>query len=458
MLESRLMRIHFLRIVALVTLLSGLLLVALSVRKTVTLVEDGEARPLSTTALTVAAFLSANQILLHEGDKLDPPAGNWLRNGEVVTIERARQVAIHADGETHVLLTTERLPANLLSMADIPLYPGDRLLAGGLHVTPDDELPRSGPYSLQVKRAFPVTLSHGSKDETFTSSAGTIGQALWEQGISLRSGDVLDPPADTPLTGPLHAELLSSRQITIRSRDGRIRIHSPAGTVGEALVDAGLPLQGFDYSLPPPEDPIPPDGRIRVVRVEESVTMNVEPLPFETEYQPVADLDIDNRKIVEPGSYGLVAERVRVRLEDSQEVSRHVEAEFISQEPQSRVIGYGTKVVPLTVDTDAGPIQYWRALNMYAVSYNPTSAGGTITASGLPLQKGVAAVDPSYIPLGTRLYVPGYGQALAADTGGGVRGRMIDLGYSDSDYVSWHHWVTVYFLWPPPDNIVWFIP
>jgi 3D (Asp-Asp-Asp) domain-containing protein len=95
---------------------------------------------------------------------------------------------------------------------------------------------------------------------------------------------------------------------------------------------------------------------------------------------------------------------------------------------------------------------------MYAVSYNVTSNGGYGTATGIPLAKGVAAIDPRYIPYGTRMYVPGYGEALAADTGGGIKGRMIDLGYLDEDYVSWHEWVTVYFLWPPPENVVWTIP
>lgn len=47
---------------------------------------------------------------------------------------------------------------------------------------------------------------------------------------------------------------------------------------------------------------------------------------------------------------------------------------------------------------------------------------------------------------------------MAADTGGGVVGRMIDLAYPTDSYVAWHQYVTVYFLWPPPDNIVWIIP
>jgi 3D (Asp-Asp-Asp) domain-containing protein len=49
------------------------------------------------------------------------------------------------------------------------------------------------------------------------------------------------------------------------------------------------------------------------------------------------------------------------------------------------------------------------------------------TASGLPVGKGVVAVDPKLIPLGTRLFVPGYGRSIAADVGVAIKGRIIDL-------------------------------
>lgn len=52
------------------------------------------------------------------------------------------------------------------------------------------------------------------------------------------------------------------------------------------------------------------------------------------------------------------------------------------------------------------------------------------TASGLPVGPGIVAVDPSVIPLGTRLYIPGYGKGIAADIGGGIKGNIIDLWYS----------------------------
>jgi 3D (Asp-Asp-Asp) domain-containing protein len=51
------------------------------------------------------------------------------------------------------------------------------------------------------------------------------------------------------------------------------------------------------------------------------------------------------------------------------------------------------------------------------------------TATGMPVGRGVVAVDPSVIPLGTRLYIPGYGNGVAADIGGGIRGNIIDLWF-----------------------------
>ncbi|MGH3133359.1 MAG: 3D domain-containing protein [Gaiellaceae bacterium] len=51
------------------------------------------------------------------------------------------------------------------------------------------------------------------------------------------------------------------------------------------------------------------------------------------------------------------------------------------------------------------------------------------TAFGLPVRKGVVAVDPKLIPLGTRLFVPGYGKSVAADVGYAIKGRIIDLWF-----------------------------
>ncbi len=64
-----------------------------------------------------------------------------------------------------------------------------------------------------------------------------------------------------------------------------------------------------------------------------------------------------------------------------------------------------------------------RTLVVSAVAYHLSGR----TASGLPVGAGVVAVDPSVIPLGTRLFIPGYGPGIAADTGSAVKGSIIDL-------------------------------
>jgi 3D (Asp-Asp-Asp) domain-containing protein len=59
------------------------------------------------------------------------------------------------------------------------------------------------------------------------------------------------------------------------------------------------------------------------------------------------------------------------------------------------------------------------------------------TATGMPVGQGVVAVDPSVIPLGTRIYVPGYGNGVAADVGGGIQGDVIDLWMTPSQCAAW---------------------
>jgi 3D (Asp-Asp-Asp) domain-containing protein len=60
---------------------------------------------------------------------------------------------------------------------------------------------------------------------------------------------------------------------------------------------------------------------------------------------------------------------------------------------------------------------------------------------------GIVAVDPAIIPLGTRMYIPGYGEAVAADTGGAVKGYIIDLGYPDGVTVDWQsRWLEIQIL------------
>ncbi len=96
-----------------------------------------------------------------------------------------------------------------------------------------------------------------------------------------------------------------------------------------------------------------------------------------------------------------------------------------------------------TAPAPAGPPPSGTTLTVYATGYCLT---GT-TATGLPVAPGVVAVDPTVIPLGTRMSIPGYGQGIAADTGGAIKGNRIDVWFAScQDALAFTRSVTITIL------------
>jgi uncharacterized protein YabE (DUF348 family) len=458
------MKISTLTAIVLVALLvAGAAFAVLSLRAEVTVTVDGEPQSAAVWAWTVGDALAAMGVPVTEGDVITPAVESRLPADGQIRVERATWVVIAADGETRTLWTAERAPARLLEAAGVALHEGDTLLWNGTPLRTGS--PRE-TITLQVRRGTRVTLRDADGAQTFTSGAGSLGESLWEQGIALHNGDRLRPASATPLRGgEISAELQRSFPVTIRQSGGSFQARVLAETVGEALAQAGVPLQGLDYSIPPEDAPIPISRTLRVVRVREEVILETEPLPFGSLTQPLPDLEIDNLQVVQVGEYGLTARRVRVRYEDGVETARQTEEEWVARAPKPRIVGYGTKIVIRTLNTPDGPIEYWRAVRVYASTYSPCHSGqgrcDEITSSGEILRKGIIAVTldwyryMKFLPV----YVDNYGFGKIADVGGGLPDRhWIDLGYSEEDFVGWAGWTTIYFLTPVPENVLWILP
>jgi uncharacterized protein YabE (DUF348 family) len=378
------------------------------------------------------------------------------------------QVTILVDGKIISQASIGLIPAEFLSSAGVTIGANDRVLYQGSSISLNSALPVAEYYSLTIRRAVPVTINTPDGVKTIQTSAFTVGEALQEAGFTLYTADQLDPPAETPLHSALTVSYRPSREVAI-TIDGKV-VHSRSAlkSVGQVLAQAGVPLIGIDFSVPPENGSLPGDGQIRVVRTSEIVRLAQKQLPFTTRTELSSDLEIDQQALVQGGEPGLAITRERTRLEDGVKISQKTESESLVRPAQDRIMGIGTKIVIRTTSVDGLSIEYWRALHLFATSYSPCNSATPDgrcahgSSSGLPVQKGIVAMAYYwYLLFGfEHVYIPGYGYAQVGDVGGGYKGShyWIDLGYSDNDYVEWAQWVTVYFLTPVPSNPGYLLP
>ena len=130
--------------------------------------------------------------------------------------------------------------------------------------------------------------------------------------------------------------------------------------------------------------------------VAQAVVRDLPPLGERRHDVGRADLELDQQDLLQVGEPGLAATRTRIRYENGLEVIQDTDAEAVVRPPKDRIIGAGTKIVIRTVDTPEGPLEYYRAVQVYATSYSPCRLGvpwcGYGTAGGLKAQKGVIGV------------------------------------------------------------------
>lgn len=320
----------------------------------------------------------------------------------------------------------------------------------------DEVTPNAPALQPQAKITPGKTLNITIADQTWqiASQASTIRQVLNEIGVRLHPKDKLSVNIDAPLEDGMALIIEKARQIWVEQAGSSLSGVTAASSVGEALAELGLSLQGLDYSEPAADSPLPIDGKITLHRVDETITLVKEETPAGFSYEADPETELDQQSSLVPAIPGYVVTRARTRIVDGQAQGPVSEGPWKASEPKDGVIGLGSKVVVHTEVVDGVELNYWRKLSVYATGYKPSSNGGTGTASGIPLTKGIIAVEVSWYNSGMafqKAYVPGYGFGTIADTGPNILGHpWIDLGFDDDNYVSWHNWTTLYLLEPVP--------
>jgi uncharacterized protein YabE (DUF348 family) len=452
----------------------------------VTLIVDGRAQHVRTHQDTVDGLLREADIQLYAEDRVTPAGDSQLVAGSIVKVRQARVVTVEADGRSQMLRTQRQRVSDILAEAGIRVRSRDEVWVDGQVWSLNADLPqavleseirrgpglanapgRAAPVRIVLHRSVPVYLSDEGVSVTFYATQATVGEALLAQGILLYLGDRVTPSLGSRVLPGMRIYIQRSTPVTIQA-DGRVlRTRTQNHVVGDVLAQEGVLLMGRDYSFPPSSTPLVSDMTIRVVRVHEVLEIEQELIPFETKWIADPDMLIDSQQLTQAGGEGVIKRRYRVTYEDGQEVSNVLEDEWLDRSPSDKIIAYGTKIAVHSLETPDGPFEYWRHFRVLATSYSAATSGKDenhprygITRTGLKAGYGVVAVDPKVIPLWTEVYVPGYGRAVAGDTGGSILGRHVDLGFDEDVPPLWYRWVDIYLATPvpPADQVRYLLP
>jgi len=452
-------------------------------------VVNGIGRDVHTRQATVIGVLEEAGLVVCPEDAVYPEPTKEVAWEQIITLRQAHWARVVVDGQIHRLRIQADSALELLKEMGVSLRSQDRLLVNGQRVS-DAQMPRGGPLiagsrqvtsrgprpvefpsspplQVVIERAVPLYVSDGDEEYRTLSAAQTVGEALHEAQIPIHRGDRVEPSLNSPLVAEMRVLIERATPLTVQVDGGTLHTRSLGDTVADVLAEEQLSLWDQDYVIPAESAILSPDLAIRVVRVREETIVEQDIIDFEIEWGPSAEVELDQERVVQEGQPGIMARRFRIRYEDGQEIARTLQEDWRAQEPQSRYIGYGTKIVSRQVDTPDGPLSYWRKIRVYATSYTAATCGKSrdhpeygVTRLGWPMRWGVIAVDPRVINFNTRIYVPGYGVGVSGDTGGKILGRHIDLGYDETNLKHWYWWVDAYLLDPPPPRhrIHWVLP
>ncbi len=320
---------------------------------------------------------------------------------------------------------------------------GELLKEVGISVGKNDQL--SHDLSTEIENgmiidydtANQITLVVDGQSNTYYSTADTVGGFFEEENLSFSEHDDISLKNTDKIEHDLQIDVTKAFDVAINDGGEEQVIKTTGGTIQSLLKQNGITIDEDDRVKPALEEKVTKDTSIEIVRVEVQEEVIEEKVTFETETKEDNSLLKGTEKVIREGKEGKVVNTYEITLENGEEVERKLLDTEVKEEPVKRIVAVGTKkpkasVATLSTSTDSSNHSGGKTLNMKASAFTASCSGCSgYTATGINLKsnpsKKVIAVDPNVIPLGTRVWVEGYGEAIAGDTGGHIKGSRIDI-------------------------------
>lgn len=252
---------------------------------------------------------------------------------------------------------------------------------------------------------------------------GNLGEFLADKNVSYSQRDRVSPGLSAQVQNGMTVVIEHPIHVTLVDGIVTSHVETFAPTVGSVFKEQGITLGPDDKVNQSVDSTLADNETIQVQRILEQVDAKTEEISFQTIRQRTDKLYAGQLRVLTHGVKGLQQIQTMNVFVNGHKTGQTV-TKKVMRKPVNEVVEVGTAPRPFQLSARGiGSLLVSKQITVVATAYR---AGG-LTDTGVPAEPGVIAVDPSFIPLGTKLYIPGIGVVRAADTGGAIRGNRIDI-------------------------------
>ncbi len=304
--------------------------------------------------------------------------------------------------------------------------------------------------SANQSEAQTVTLIDDKQTNHYETEADTVSDLIDNLDLNLDPRDIVTPALDAKVEEDMVINIKRWKPtVRVFLNKEETKYETEATTVAEFLTQIDIELKEGDRISLDLNTPIEDAMKVYINTRNVETIVEERPMGFETKVVETDELEYGQTKVTQEGQNGKKTVTLQREYLGGDIVNEKVLDVQVNEQPVNKIVLKGTYN---SVKDDYTGINYGysKVLNMEATAYTVGGDGwGNMTASGMTTFVGMIAVDPRVIPLGTKVYVEGYGLAIAGDTGGAIKGHIIDLFYntaSECRRFGRQHGIKVYIL------------